>query len=161
MLTDTDQTAPTYQRAAKGGRKKGIGPIGHSFQFRSPLGNHVVTFLTSVIAFLPLPFCGRVKISREQIADTKCKSSQPQRSNTLSPGRDRAHLMNYCHTRFLLWNKPRLFADPHMSCLIFCRNESYGDVLLRCSSEGVPPHLWSRRANNSPHLVLSKLLDTL
>ena len=54
---------PKPQRAAKGGTQKGVD---HFFQFRSPFGNHFVTFFDVFGHFfayplLPTPVCGRVK----------------------------------------------------------------------------------------------------
>ena len=52
-----------FHCAAKGGTQKGIG---HFFRFRSPFGNHFVTFFWDVLGhffaypLLPPPFCGRV-----------------------------------------------------------------------------------------------------
>ena len=53
---------PLSQVAAQGGTQKGVG---HFFLFRSPFGNHFVTFFDvfgHFFAFplLPPPFCGRV-----------------------------------------------------------------------------------------------------
>ena len=55
---------PAFQRAAKGGMQKGVG---HVFLFRSPLGDHFVTFFNGFGHFFayplsPPPFCGRVSI---------------------------------------------------------------------------------------------------
>ena len=58
---------PFSQRAAKRGTQKGVG---HFFLFRSPFGNHVVTFLTFLVTFRLSPFAS--PLFRQ--GDFRCRS---------------------------------------------------------------------------------------
>ena len=79
-------TTSIFQCDAKGGTQKGIG---HFFLFRSPFGNHFVTFSDAFGHFfayplLPPPFCGRVnfetsglKIGAAQKSEFQLRRIQP------------------------------------------------------------------------------------